>query len=196
MYEHVHELWKRPKKNLGYLWKSRITKWREENTVTRVEHPTRIDRARSIGYKAKQGFAVARVCVKKGSRKRPKVAGGRIPKHAGRFFSPGKSKQRIAEEKAASKFTNMEVLGSYYVGEDGEYKWFECVLVDPAHPSVLADRERRWIADPQHKRRVFRGLTPAGRRGRGLINKGLGAEKLRPSRAVSGPKKERHGINK
>ncbi|ALV62505.1 LSU ribosomal protein L15e [Thermococcus sp. 2319x1] len=38
-----------------------------------------------------------------------------------------------------------------------------------------------WIAGKAHKGRVFRGLTSAGKRSRGLLNKGKGAEKVRPS---------------
>jgi len=34
-------------------------------------------------------------------------------------LQPEKSKQVIAEEKAARKFPNLEVLNSYWVGEDG-----------------------------------------------------------------------------
>ena len=39
--------------------------WRKINR--RVEKPTRIDRARSLGYKAKPGFVVARAKVRKGT---------------------------------------------------------------------------------------------------------------------------------
>ena len=62
-------------------------------------------------------------------------------------------------------------MGSYYVGEDGKHKWFEVVLVDPHNPSVLSDKERKWIANPSQKGRVFRGLTAARKRSRGLRNK-------------------------
>ena len=36
-------------------------------TITmRIEHPTRLDKARKLGYKAKQGFVVARTRVRRG----------------------------------------------------------------------------------------------------------------------------------
>jgi large subunit ribosomal protein L15e len=166
MHKNMSELWKKPKENLGPLWKKKLMQWRKENVIVRVEHPTRIDRARSLGYKAKQGFVVARARVIKGKRKRPKPAGGRVPSKAGRFFPPGKSKQQIAEEKVARKFPNLEVLNSYNVGEDGVYKWFECILVDPSHPSIRKDKNMKWIAEKQHKGRVFRGLTSSGKKSR------------------------------
>ncbi len=162
----ISEIWKRPKESLGEIWKERLTEMRREGTVVRVEKPTRIDRARALGYKAKQGFVVVRVRVPKGKRKRPKFSGGRKPKAAGRFFPADKSKQQMAEEKAAKKYPNMEVLNSYYVAEDGKHKWFEVILVDPHHPSVKKDKERNWITSPKHKGRVFRGLTSAGKKSR------------------------------
>jgi large subunit ribosomal protein L15e len=162
------EIWKKPKKNLGAIWKKRIVEWRKENVVTKVERPTRLERARTLGYKAKQGFVVARVRVVKGKRKRPKFPGGRKPGKRGRFFSSGKSNKLLGEERAARKFPNLEILNSYYVGEDGMYDWFEIIMVDPHHPSIASDRERNWITSPKHSRRVFKALTSSGRKMRGL----------------------------
>lgn len=168
MNKNMGEIWKRPKKNLGALWKKRLVEWRKENVVTKIERPTRLDRARTLGYKAKQGFVVARVRVLKGKRKRPKFPGGRVPKKRGRFFTCGKSNQIMGEERAARKFPNLEVLNSYYVGEDGEYGWFEVIMVDPKHPCIISDRERNWITEKQHTKRVFKALTSSGKRMRGL----------------------------
>ena len=92
-----------------------------------------------------------------------------------------KSIQRIAEERVARKFPNLEVLNSYWVGEDGKNKFYECILIDPQHPSIQNDKQLGWITGSRHAGRVHRGKTSAGKRGRGLRNKGKGAEKLRPS---------------
>jgi large subunit ribosomal protein L15e len=54
-------------------------------------------------------------------------------------------------------------------------------MVDPAHPAIMSDSDVNWICEKQHVHRAFRGLTPAGKTGRGLRNKGKGAEKVRPS---------------
>jgi large subunit ribosomal protein L15e len=167
-YKYVRKLWKRPKANLGDLWKQRLIEWRRERTVQRIENPTRIDRARSLGYKSKQGYVMARVKVTRGSRKKPKPSGGRRPKRSGRFRTPGKSLQRIAEEKASRKFPNLEVLNSYYVAEDGQQKWYEVILVDPHHPVIKNDPKINWICKSTHKGRAERGKTSAGRKGRGL----------------------------
>ena len=164
-YRFISDTWKKSPSSAD---KNMITGWRKENTVTKLERPTRIDRARGLGYKAKQGFVVARVRVSRGMRKRPKPAGGRRPKRAGRFFSLGKSKKQVAEEKASRKFRNLNVLSSYWVGEDGNSQWYEIILVDPNHPSIRKDKNIRWITDPKHKGRAFRGKTSAGQKSRGL----------------------------
>ncbi len=165
----MSEAWKKPRKNLGAVWRERLIRWRKERVVTRLEKPTRINSARKLGYKAKQGFVVARVRVKRGTRKTPKTAGGRRPKRSGRFHPLGKSWQVVAEEKAARRFPNLEVLNSYWVGEDGKSKWFEVIMLDASHPAVRKDRDRKWVASPQHRGRVFRGLTSSGRKSRGLV---------------------------
>jgi len=162
--------------------KERLRKWRREGSVVRIDRPTRLDRARSLGYKAKHGFIVVRVRVKRGGRRREKIKGGRKPSKYGHVkFTPGKSLQWIAEERAARKYPNLEVLNSYWVGEDGQYKYFEVIMVDPHHPVIKADDEMNWIGRGANKGRVFRGLTSAGKKSRGLRNKGKGAEKIRPS---------------
>ena len=87
-----------------------------------------------------------------------------------------------AEERAQKHYPNLEVLNSYWLGEDGKQKFYEIILVDPDHPQVIADRKIDWIGAPAQSGRVYRGLTSAGREGRGLRWKGKGAERMRPSR--------------
>ncbi len=183
MYKYIKKIWKTPKKNLGPLWQERLIKWRRTGTIERVEYPTRIDRARSLGYKAKQGFAIARVRIGRGGRERTRDHAGRKPKKAGhKVFNPGKSLQWIGEEKVQRKYPNMEILNSYYVAEDGRFKWYEVIMVDKSHPAIKSDKDVGWITEQAHTRRVNRGKTSAGRKGRGLVRtKGRGAEKIRPS---------------
>jgi large subunit ribosomal protein L15e len=74
----------------------------------------------------------------------------------------------------------MEVLNSYWVGEDGKHKWYEVILVDPNHPSIMSDKELGWISKGPHRGRAEHGKTSAGRKGRGMSRKGIGTEKTRP----------------
>ena len=148
----------------------------------RLEHPTRLDRARSLGYKAKQGIFVVRQRVAAGGHKRPDFAGGRHSKNFRRTMILAKNYRLIAEERANKQFPNCEVLNSYPVANDSKHYWYEVILVDRAHPSVRADNRTAWITNPTHRGRVYRGKTSAGRKIRGLRYKGTGAENLRPSK--------------
>ena len=53
--------------------------------------------------------------------------------------------------------------------------------MDTAHPAILSDPKINWITEPIHASRVTRGLTPAGKRGRGMGKRGRGSEHTRPS---------------
>ncbi|MFZ8795498.1 MAG: 50S ribosomal protein L15e [Acidilobaceae archaeon] len=170
-YHHMKLLWKRPYDGEhGLLMRARLIEWRRQPSIVRVDTPTRLDRARELGYKAKQGVIVVRVRVRKGGRRKPRPNKGRRPKRMGVYgFAPAKSLRLIAEERAQAKYMNMVVLNSYYVGEDGRYKWYEVILVDPNHPSIKSDPELNWVCSGKHRGRPFRGLTSAGRKMRGLL---------------------------
>jgi len=162
----------------------RLLQWRRDTTVTRLERPTRLDRARAIGWRAKGGYVMVRVRVRRGGQRHRAIIAGRRPKRKGILrMTLAKSLQRIAEERAQKHYPNLEVLNSYWVGEDGKQKFYEVILVDPVHPEIVADPRIAWIAAPSQKGRVYRGLTKAGREGRGLRWKGKGTERMRPSRA-------------
>ncbi len=150
-----------------YNLKEKTFAWRKSNVIERIEKPSKIHRARALGYKAKQGFVVARIRIKKGGHRREKIRKGRVPSKAGLIhFTAYQSKQAIAEKRVARKFPNLEVLNSYKIGDDGKHHYFEVILVDPNHPVIESDSKINWIA--RHKKRVFRGLTSAGRKSRGL----------------------------
>lgn len=175
--KYVRKLWKKPSKALV---KERVMGWRKSETVERVEKPTRIDRARSIGYRAKQGYVVARVKLLRGGRQRPLIKKGRRSKHRRRLKIVGKNYQWIAEEKANRKFKSCEVIGSYQLTKDGQYYYYEVILVD----RILGEKYPEVRNLVQHKGRAFRGITSAARKSRGLRHKGKGAEKMRPSLAA------------
>jgi len=184
-YKYVRDAWKQPKKNLGVLWRERLILWRKEPAIIRIDRPTRIDRARSLGYKAKDGYLVVRTRLKRGGRKRERpLKKGRRSKRATIRKVVGKSYRWVAEERVNRKYRNCEVLGSYEVGKDGRYYWFEIILGDRVKLAKYKDTE--WIEMLKHKGRVFRGKTSAGKSSRGLRHKGKGAEKLRPSLRAHG----------
>jgi large subunit ribosomal protein L15e len=157
---------------------------REPQAVVALEHPTNIPRAKSLGFKAKQGITVARVRIRRGGGMVLRPNRARKPKRMGvNKITRKKNIQTMAEERANKRYPNMEVLNSYFIGADGKNKYYEVILVDPANPSIMADKDLNWICFPQHSGRVFKGRTSAGQRGRGLHNPAgaRGTEKIRPS---------------
>jgi large subunit ribosomal protein L15e len=175
-YKYIAKAWKNPRQSFvkELMWQRAID-WRKQNAIVRIERPTRLDRARNLGYKAKQGYVMARIRVRRSGFRKSRPTGGRRQKRLGvNKIKLAKNLRLVAEERTARRFPNLEVLNSYWVWEDGRYKWFEVIMVDPI---LLPDHP---IAS--HTRRVFRGLTSAGKEVRGLHQRGLGAEKARPSR--------------
>lgn len=166
------------------LRRTRLAQWRRSLAVDRINRPTNLSKARSLGYRAKQGIILARVRVLRGGRQRPIMKGGRRTRTRRRKKILGMNYQQICEQRANKKFINCEVLNSYYANEDGRFIWYEVILIDKSHPAILRDHKLQWITEPQHTGRAFRGLTHAGDRARGFTYKGKGTEKLRPSRAA------------
>lgn len=186
IYRYIKEAWDNPKEGLGKLYQERLIQWRRNNSVVKLDRPTRLDRARGLGYKAKEGIFVVRVRVGKGGRKRRgSLKNKRKSRRATARKVLSKSYQVVAEQRADKKYVNAEVLNSYWVGEDGKHKWYEIIMVIPSHPAIKNDNELSWISSEKHRGRVWRGLTSAGKKSRGLMNKGKGAEKLRPSASAN-----------
>ncbi len=180
MYQYLREAWNNPSKEVKAVWQQRLIELRQQPTTLRIPRPTRLDRARSLGYKPKQGVFIVRQRVKRGGHVRTRPDRGRRSKNLTSRLSLGKNYQFIAEERVTRKYPNCEVLNSYLLCKDGQSAWYEIILVDRNHPEVLSDKNLSGIVD--QRGRALRGLTSAGRRSRGLRHKGKGAEKARPSR--------------
>ena len=58
----------------------------------------------------------------------------------------------------------LRLFQSYWINQDGVYKYFEVILVDPSHKAIRRDPRINWICDAVHKRRETRGLTAAGKK--------------------------------
>ncbi|WP_455363414.1 50S ribosomal protein L15e [[Eubacterium] cellulosolvens] len=144
-HKYMSKAWKRREStNVNQYLRQAAIAWRRDRAIRRVQFPTRLDRARSLGYRRKQGFVVARVRVRKGGARKARPSSGRRPKALGvTKFTRGKSLQQIAEGRAAKKYPNLSVLNSYYVWEDGTNRWFEVLFVDPNHPAIKRDHAMR-----------------------------------------------------
>ena len=54
------------------------------------------------------------------------------------------------------------MLNSYWVNQDGVYKYYEVILVDPQHKAIRKDPRINWIVKAVHK--VCFSLSPPERR--------------------------------
>ena len=99
MYRHMQQAWKKPKASyVQDLMRERVIRWRRQPVIVRIDKPTRIDRARRLGYKAKKGFVTVRVRVRRGGRRKPRPKMGRRQKRMGvSKYTPAKSIKLIAK---------------------------------------------------------------------------------------------------
>ena len=173
---------------MRFVLRLRTWEFRQLRSVHRAPRPSRPDKARRLGYKTKPGYSIWRIRMRRGSTKRPNHNGivyGKPKRQGIKGLKSQRSLRCNAEQKAAARCGNLRVLNSYWVAEDSTYKYFEVILVDPAHKVIRRDPRINWIVNGVHKRREQRGLTSAGKKSRGLRVKGNFATRLRPSiRAV------------
>ncbi|ETO33188.1 hypothetical protein RFI_03921 [Reticulomyxa filosa] len=154
-YKYISELWKKKQSDvLRFLKRIRAWNYRQLPRVHRTTRPTRPDKAHMLGYKRVPGFVVYRVRVKRGGRRRPNRKGVVYGKPANQVLlqkeknkceeekrkqdginqlKNTKNLRSIAEERVGKIAANLRVLNSYHVTEDGSYKWYEVILVDPRH---------------------------------------------------------------
>jgi len=138
------QVWLKMLKENPMELRQRAVIWRNENAVTRVEKPSRIARARRLGYKAQQGIIVIRMRVGTGGMRKQRPRGGRRPKHLGvTKIKADVSMKQVAERRVLERYPNMKLLGSYFLYKDGMHYWFEVVLADPSHPRIAKDKEIR-----------------------------------------------------
>mgnify|MGYP001956435715 FL=1 len=188
-YKYVEELWKKKQSDvMRFLQRIRVWEYRQLPSICRVTRPTRPDKARRLGYKAKQGFVIYRARVRRGGRKRP-VNKGQVygkPVHCGiTKLKFARNLKSVAEERAARRCGALRVLNSYWLNQDSVYKYYEVIMVDPMHKCIREDPRINWICNPTHKHREMRGLTSAGRKYRGLHGKGHNFTKSRPSKRAT-----------
>jgi len=180
VYHYLKKAWLNPTEQNTQDLRSKMISWRAGNRITKLEKPTRLDRARALGYKAKKGFVVFRIVIERGGRfkNRPNT------KRRSKRFNIKKilkmNYQWVAEQRVQNKYTNLEVLNSYKIAKDGRFYFFEVICIDPERPEIKNDSNFRWLQNPTNRHRVYRGLTSAGRKSRGLRVKASNL-KVRPS---------------
>ena len=84
------------------------------------------------------------------------------------YFLPWQLSMDWLQERVGRRCPALRVLNSYWIGQDSTFKFYEVILVDPAHNAIRHNPETQWLCKPVAKHRELRGLTSAGRKSRGL----------------------------
>merc|ERR1712076_262919 len=174
-YKYLQELYKKKQSDLlRFLFRIRCWQLRHLAAIHRASRPTRPEKARRLGYKAKQGYVVYRIRIRRGGRKKPGPNGKTMgkPVHMGVFVKFARRLQSVAEERVGRHCGGLRVLNSYWIGEDSTYKYSEVILMDPQHNAIRNNPKHQWVTAGVQKHRELRGLTSQGKRSRG-VGKGM-----------------------
>ncbi|KAJ1980336.1 60S ribosomal protein L15 [Dimargaris cristalligena] len=171
-YKYLEELSNKKQSDVvRFLLRLRCWEYRQLNVIHRASRPTRPDKARRLGYKAKQGYVIYRIRIRRGNRKRKAHKGqvyGKPTNQGINELKNQRSMQAIAENRVGRRCGNLRILNSYWINADTTYKYYEVIMVDPSHKVIRNDPRIQWIVNPVHKHREARGLTSATRKSRGL----------------------------
>jgi large subunit ribosomal protein L15e len=100
-YRYMQELYRKKQSDvMRYLLRIRVWQYRQLTKMHRAPRPSRPDKARRLGYRAKQGFCIYRICVRRGGRKRPVAKGityGKPKSHGVNKLKPYRKLQSVAE---------------------------------------------------------------------------------------------------
>ncbi len=131
-------------------YKARLIKWHKGRPIVRVDGPTNIPRARTLGYKATKDIIVVRVRISKGKRVRRRADLGRKPGKNRKEVNPGAPLSYYAVVKAANRFSNLSPLGVYLAGETGTDKYFEIIMKNncPQTPQGIVKQTAPVAAKP------------------------------------------------
>lgn len=118
----MQEVWRKKQSDvMVFLLRLRCWQYRQLNVIHRVVRPTRPEKARRLGYRAKQGYVIYRIRIRRGGRKKqvPKGATYGKPKNHGvNQLKPTRNLQAIAEERVGRRVAkSLRVLNSYWVAQ-------------------------------------------------------------------------------
>merc|ERR1719402_331267 len=136
---YLSEFWKaKSTAPCAYLNRLRAWECRQQPEVLRIPTPTRPEKASALGYKATPAYTIIRVHAPRIAHKRDTRKGKlhRKPRNCRVYKSLDTSRQVVAEQKVGAIYTNLRVMGSYWIAEDGIAKYFEVVLADPHNKAL------------------------------------------------------------
>lgn len=110
-YKYLEELYKKKQSDLlRFLFRIRCWQLRHVSAIHRAPRPTRPDKARRLGYKAKQGYVIYRVRVRRGGRKKPLPKGITYGKPKGEGINQIKFQRSIRSVAEVRVFISVVVF--------------------------------------------------------------------------------------
>lgn len=131
-YKYISESYRKTVAERSPVYRARLVEWHKQPTLVRLDGPTNVPRARSLGFKATKDFVVVRVRISKGKRTRRRADLGRKPGKNRKEVNPGSKLSYYAIVKAERRFTNLVVVGAYLAGQTGTDKYFEIIMRNPS----------------------------------------------------------------
>merc|ERR1712032_718892 len=113
-YKYIQELWRKKQTEvMQFVLRIRCWEYRQLPVIHRCSKPSRIEKARMLGYRAKQGFVVYRVRIRRGGRKK-QVKKGQVcgkPKGQGRQGQQGQTFQESQlPQKEQSQAQKIQII--------------------------------------------------------------------------------------
>ena len=124
---------------LRFLLRVRCWEYRQLPSIIRLTRPSRPDKARRLGYKAKQGYVIYRVRVRRGGRKKP------VPKvclYGLCIFVPQPFSTDL--EPLVSLFVSLVCLGVCLFGMLGRLLWEKTSFLND-HSVDVFSCARAWL---------------------------------------------------
>ena len=116
--KYVEEIAKKKQSDiLRFLLRVRCWEYRSLNVIHRASRPSRPDKARRLGYKAKQGYVIYRIRVRRGNRKKPVPKGATYGKPTNQGVNQLKYQRSLrstAEERVGRRCANLRVLSEFF----------------------------------------------------------------------------------
>merc|ERR1719192_191057 len=71
VYKYLSEIWRKKQSDVcRFIMRVRTWEYRQLPVIHKCTRPSRADKARALGYKAKQGYVIYRIRIRRGGRKR------------------------------------------------------------------------------------------------------------------------------
>ena len=112
-YKYLSELYTKKQSDvLQFVSRVRCWEYRQLAVCHRASRPSRPDKARRLGYKAKQGYLIYRIRVRRGNRKKPVAKGATFGKPVRQGVNHLKFQRGLkatAEERVGRRCGNLRV---------------------------------------------------------------------------------------